>query len=311
MPLDGKLVSNVGVLAAVVEAGSFAKAADALGLTPSGVSRAIARLEARIGVRLLDRTTRSLNLTDEGRLFYAGIKPLVLGIEDAVTRTTGSSGAVRGRLRVNADAFTSRLLLSPHLGGFLDLYPEVSLELVARDHLGDLVADGFDVAVRFGEQPSSSLVARKLMDTRMVTVATPAYLKRHGRPAKPDDLANHVCIQVRSPVTGQPIPWQFQRGRKVIEVAISGRLLLSGVDTILGTCLSGSGIAQIKALGIQGLLDEGRLVDLFPDWPDTRLSLYALYPSRHLPAAKVRAFVDFVMAALSPKPGRKPQRSKA
>ena len=113
MALDGRLLSNVSVLAAVVEGGNFARAADALGLTPSGVSRAIARLEARIGVRLLDRTTRSVSLTDEGRSLYANINPLVLGIEDAVTHTSGSSGSVRGRLRVNADAFTSRLLLSP------------------------------------------------------------------------------------------------------------------------------------------------------------------------------------------------------
>ena len=291
------------MLAAVVEGGSFVRAAEALGLTPSGVSRAIARLEARIGVRLLDRTTRSLHLTDEGRLLYANINPLVLGIEDAVTRTAGSAGSVRGRLRVNTDAFTSRLLLSPHIGRFLDLYAELSLELIARDQLGDLVAEGFDIAVRFGEPPSSSLVARKLLDTRIVTVATPSYLKRHGRPAKPADLANHVCIQVRSPLTGQPFPWEFQRGRRVIEVPTSGRLLLTDVGTILGTCLSGVGVAQIKALGIQELLDDGKLIDLFPDWPDERFPLYALYPSRHLPAAKVRAFIDFVMAAIEPKAG--------
>src|SRR5882724_1767426 len=149
MTLDGRLLSNLHVLAAVVEGGSFARAADALGLTASGVSRAIARLEARVGVRLLDRTTRSLNLTDEGRVLYANINPLVLGIEDAVTRAAGSSGSVRGRLRVNTDAFTSRLLLSPHIRRFLELYPELSLELIARDQLGDLVAEGFDVAVRF------------------------------------------------------------------------------------------------------------------------------------------------------------------
>ena len=303
MALDGRVLSNVSVLAAVVEGGSFARAAEVLGLTPSGVSRAIARLEARIGVRLLDRTTRSLHLTDEGRLLYANINPLVLGIEDAVTRTAGSAGSVRGRLRVNTDAFTSRLLLSPHIGRFLDLYAELSLELIARDQLGDLVAEGFDVAVRFGEPPSSSLVARKLLDTRIVTVATPSYLKRHGRPAKPADLANHVCIQVRSPLTGQPFPWEFQRGRRVIEVPTSGRLLLTDVGTILGTCLSGVGVAQIKALGIQELLDDGKLIDLFPDWPDERFPLYALYPSRHLPAAKVRAFIDFVMAAIEPKAG--------
>jgi len=303
MALDGRVLSNVSVLAAVVEGGSFVRAAEALGLTPSGVSRAIARLEARIGVRLLDRTTRSLHLTDEGRLLYANINPLVLGIEDAVTRTAGSAGSVRGRLRVNTDAFTSRLLLSPHIGRFLDLYAELSLELIARDQLGDLVAEGFDIAVRFGEPPSSSLVARKLLDTRIVTVATPSYLKRHGRPAKPTDLANHVCIQVRSPLTGQPFPWEFQRGRRVIEVPTSGRLLLTDVGTILGTCLSGVGVAQIKALGIQELLDDGKLIDLFPDWPDERFPLYALYPSRHLPAAKVRAFIDFVMAAIEPKAG--------
>jgi DNA-binding transcriptional LysR family regulator len=303
MALDGRVLSNVNVLAAVVEGGSFARAADALGLTSSGVSRAIARLEARIGVRLLDRTTRSLHLTDEGRLLYANINPLVLGIEDAVTRTAGSAASVRGRLRVNTDAFTSRLLLSPHIGRFLGLYPELSLELIARDQLGDLVADGFDIAVRFGEPPSSSLIARKLLDTRFVTVATPAYLKRHGRPAKPLDLENHVCIQVRNPLTGQPFSWQFHRGRKVVEVHTSGRLLLTDVGTILGTCLAGVGVAQIKALGIRELLDDGKLVDLFPDWPDQRFPLYALYPSRHLPAAKVRAFIDFVMAAIGPQAG--------
>src|SRR5260370_6768318 len=209
MALEGKLLSNLGVLTAVVEGGNFARAAEALGLTPSGVSRAIGRLEARVGVRLLDRTTRSLNLTDEGRLLYANINPLVLGIEDAVTRATGSSGSVRGRLRVNTDAFTSRLLLSPHIGRFLDLYPELSLELIARDQLGDLVAEGFDIAVRFGEPPSSSLVARKLLDTRLVTGATPDYLDRHGRPAKPADLSIQMCIHGRNPVTGRPFPFKF------------------------------------------------------------------------------------------------------
>jgi DNA-binding transcriptional LysR family regulator len=178
----------------------------------------------------------------------------------------------------------------------------VSLELIARDQLGDLVAEGFDIAVRFGEPPSSSLVARKLLETHMVTVAAPAYLKAHGRPQKPSDLVDHVCIQVRSPVTGQPLPWEFQRGRKSIEVPTSGRLLLTEVGTILGTCLSGAGIAQIKALGIRELLADGQLIDLFPDWPDKKYPLYALYPSRHLPAAKVRAFIDFVVQVVGDKP---------
>ena len=291
-------------LTAVIEAGSFARAAEALGLSPSGVSRAITRLEASVGVRLLDRTTRSLGLTDEGRVLYANINPLLLGIEDAVTHASGSAGAVRGRLRVNTDAFTSRLLLSPHLQRFLALYPELSLDLIARDQLGDLVGEGFDVAVRFGEPPSSSLVARKLLDTRIVTAASPAYLAAHGRPSKPSDLARHQCIQVRDPLTGQPYSWEFHKGRQVTCVPTSGRLLLTEVGTILGSCLAGIGIAQIKALGIQAQLDEGTLVDLFPHFPDERFPLFALYPSRHLPAAKVRAFIDFVIEVLAPKRAR-------
>ncbi len=232
----------------------------------------------------------------------------MLGIEDAVTIASGASGTVRGRLRVNTDAFTSRLLLAPHLPRFLALYPELSLELVARDQLGDLVGEGFDIAVRFGEPPSSSLVSRKLMDSRVVTVATPAYLARHGRPAKPMDLVGHACLQVRNPATGQPYAWEFQRGRKLQKVPTTGRLLLTDPGTVLATTLAGICVAQIKAVGIQSQLDSGELVDLFPDWPDERFPLYALYPSRHLPAAKVRAFIDFVIEATAPPPAPSPAR---
>jgi DNA-binding transcriptional LysR family regulator len=178
----------------------------------------------------------------------------------------------------------------------------LTLELIARDQLGDMVGEGFDIAVRFGEPPTSSLVARKLIDSRVVTVATPAYLKKHGRPTKPEDLLNHDCIQVRNPVTGLPYTWEFMRGRKHIKVPTSSRLLVTEVGTILGAALSGIGIAQIKAIGIQDQLDNSKLVDLFPDWAGERLPLYALYPSRHLPAAKVRAFIEFVVEVVGAKP---------
>ncbi|MFZ6647241.1 LysR family transcriptional regulator [Undibacterium sp. TJN25] len=294
MTFDGRVLSNVSVLAAIIEAGSFARAADALGLSPSGVSRAVSRLESRIGVRLLDRTTRSVTLTDEGRRLYEEISPLMTGISDAVTIASGSSVVARGRLRVNVDAFFSRLIFSPHIRRFLEQHPEVSLELITREQLGDLVAEGFDVAVRFGIPPTSSLVARKLLETRIVTVASPDYLQRNGRPEKPADLENHACIQVRDSVSGQPFEWEFRRGRKTVPVKTSGRLLLTDVGTLLNACLSGVGIAQVKAVGVQDLLDQGLLVDLFPDWPDEKFPLYALYPSRNLPAAKVRAFIDFL-----------------
>jgi DNA-binding transcriptional LysR family regulator len=294
MAFDGRLVSNIGVLAAIVEGGSLARAARALGLSPSGVSRALGRLEARIGVRLLDRTTRALALTDEGRRLYAEIGPLLNGIEDIVTQTAGAASAVRGRLRVNVDPFFSRLLLAPHVGRFLDRYPEITLELISRDQLGDLVGEGFDVAVRFGDPPASSLVTRKLLETRTATLAAPAYLARRGRPAHPADLEHHACIQVLHAQTGEPLPWTFRKDGEAFTVPTSGRLLVTEFGAMLGACLSGVGVARVKAIGVQDLIDRGELVDLFPDWPGETFPLYALYPSRHLPAAKVRAFIDFV-----------------
>ena len=300
MAFDGRVISNIGVLAAIVEGGSFARASEALGLSRSGVSRAVARLEARVGVRLLDRTTRAVALTDEGRRLYSEVGPLLTGIEDAVTVTSGSSVAVRGRLRVNVDAFFSGLLLAPHVCEFLALYSDLALELVAKDQLGDLVGDGFDVAVRFGTPPASSLVARKLLETRMVTVASRAYLEAHGRPAAPSDLVNHTCIQVRNSLTGQPIQeWQFRRPGKVVQVKTTGRLMVAEFGTMLGACLGGFGIARVKAIGVRSFIEQGALVELLSDWLGESFPLYALYPSSHLPAAKVRAFIDFVQSRVA------------
>jgi DNA-binding transcriptional LysR family regulator len=292
---DGRILSGVGVLAAVVEGGSFVRAAEALGLTQPAVSRAIARLEARIGVRLLNRTTRSVTLTPEGRGLYEEISPLLAGIGDAVTLVAGSSAAVRGRLRVNMDPYVGSLLLAPHLGRLLERYPELSLELITRAELGDLVAEGFHIAVRFGEQPPSSMVARKLLETRILTVAAPTYLEKHGRPVTPADLVHHTCIQFQDPVARQPFEWEFRRGHRILPVKTIGRLLLTDVRTMLGACLAGAGVAQVLALGVQEHLNQGTLVELFPDWPDERFPLYALYPSRRLPPARLRAFIEFIL----------------
>jgi DNA-binding transcriptional LysR family regulator len=276
------------------------KAAEALGVTQSAVSRAVSRLETRLGIRLLHRTTRSVKLTAEGQRFYEEIAPMLSGIRDAVTSATGAAAVVSGRLRVNIDPFVSRLLLAPQIGSFLNRYPELSLELITRDSLGDLIGEGFDVAVRFGDPPTSSLVVRKVLETRILTVAAPRYIERHGRPTKPSELSRHHCIQFRNPGTGQPFEWEFHRGRKIVPVKTSGRLLLTDVGAMLGACIAGAGIAQVMALGIQDLLDGGQLVELFPDWPNEKFPLFALYPSRTLPPAKLRAFLDFVWKVALP-----------
>ncbi|MFP3543095.1 LysR family transcriptional regulator [Rhizobium sp. SIMBA_035] len=292
--LDGRLLNGVSVLAAVVESGSFARAAEALGLTASGVSRAVSRLEGRIGVRLLDRTTRSLRLTDDGARFYEQVVPLLGGIEEAASYAAGTAQAVRGRLRVNADPYFSRLILAPELGTFLDRYPDLRLEIITRNEIGDLVADGMDVAVRFGEIPArSALISRQLFRTRVITVAAPAYLERYGRPRLPADLADHTCIQYQDPLTGKPFEWELRRGEEVVPIATRGRILVNDAGTTLATCLAGIGIAQVFSLGMKPYLDSGQLVDLYPDWPGETFPLHCFYPSRHHVPAKVRAFIDF------------------
>ncbi|HEX7815181.1 MAG TPA: LysR family transcriptional regulator [Dyella sp.] len=296
MAFDGRVISNIGVLAAIIEGGSFSRAAEALGLSPSGVSRAVARLENRVGVRLLNRNTRSVTLTDEGRRFFEHVSPLLDGIENAVIQTAGTAQAVRGRLRVNVDAYFSRMMLAPQIARFMTLHPDIALELVVKDQLGDLVSEGFDLAIRFGTPPDSTLIARKLLDTHTMTVAAPAYLKKHGTPTHPDQLANHACILVRNSLNGQLLQsWRYQRQRKTISVDVHGRLVVNEAGTLLGACLAAAGIARMKAIGVRDLLASGALVELLDDWHGERFPLYALYPSRHLPAAKVRAFIDFTM----------------
>ena len=308
MAFDSKLLSGLTVLIAVVEAGTIARAAEAMGLSPSGVSRAVLRLEQRVGARLLARTTRSLSLTDEGRRFYEQVGPHLAGIEEAAIAASGSANKVLGRLRVNIDPYFARIVLSAHLAAFLTRYPDVSVELIMRDSVGDLVADGFDLALRFGEPPVGSLVARKLIETRVLTVASPSYIKTHGRPRHPKDVEACDCIDFYDAANARPYDWEVRRRKEVIPLKIKGRLLVSDSGTLIGACEAGAGIAQILELGCRHLLDSGRLVELFPEWSDERFPLYAIYPSRLHRAAKVRVFIEFcleIMAAESRGAGRK------
>lgn len=295
MGLDGRLLSGVTVLMAVVEARTIARAAEALGLSPSGVSRALSRLEQRVGARLLARTTRSLSLTDEGRRFYEQVGPHLAGIEEAAMEAAGSASKVRGRLRVNLDPFFSRIVLSRHLAAFLARYPDLSVELIMRDSVGDLVADGFDLALRFGEPPVGSFVARKLLETRVLTVASPSYIKAHGRPRHPKEIEQRDCIDFYDAANARPYDWEMRRKKEVLPLRIGARLLVSDAGTLIGACEAGAGIAQLLEIGCAELLRAGRLVELFPEWSEERFSLYAIYPSRLHRAAKVRAFIEFCL----------------
>jgi DNA-binding transcriptional LysR family regulator len=293
MAFDGRILSGVSVLAAVVEGGSFVKAAELIGISDSGVSRAIGRLETRLGIRLLDRTTRAVTLTDEGRRFYEEVKPHLNAIEDAATIASGASSAVRGRLRVDIDPFFLPQVLAGRLGAFCERHPELTIEFVTSQHVGDLVSEGIDLAIRFGQSRRSTLVSRKLIEAPILTVASPRYLKRHGKPKHPLELTRHRCLQFVDPHSGRPYDWAFMRGDETIDVPVSGPLTFTDPNSMLQECLAGTGIAQIIGWGFGALLERGKLVDLFQNWHGERFPLFAYHPSRAHPPAKVRAFIDF------------------
>jgi DNA-binding transcriptional LysR family regulator len=293
MSFDARILTGVGVLATVTEVGNFARAAEVLGLTPSGVSRAVARLEARIGVRLFDRTPRSVTLTEEGRRFHAQVIPLLAGIEEAATEAAGAAAAVSGKLRVNVDPWFSRMVLAPKLPRFLAQYPLLSLDLIVSNHREEMMA-GADVAVRFGPAEGASLIARMLLETRVLTCAAPDYLDRHGVPATPHDLLNHETILFRDPQTGLPFAWGFAQDGEEFDVAVRGRITTDDPSTAIEACVAGHGIFQSLELGLDHWLERGELVRILVDWSDEIYPLYAYHPSRHLPPVKVRAFLNFV-----------------
>jgi DNA-binding transcriptional LysR family regulator len=303
--IDSRLVGGLVVLAAVADAHGFGRAARRLGMTQSGVSKAIAKLESRLGARLVHRTSRAVELTEEGRALYERVVRHLAGISEAAAETSKSREAVRGRLRVNVDPLFSRMVLSPNLSAFLLQNPGLELRIETRDRIADLVSDGFDLAVRFGEPAPSALIARRLLDARILTVASPAYVDRHDRPGHPQELASdaHQCILAIDTSTGRLYDWEFRRGSEVISVAVNGRLTVTDSGTKLGACLAGFGVAQVINLGLEHHLKSGALINLFPDWPDERFPLFVYYASRNYVPAKVRTFIDFIKDSLDTKTG--------
>jgi DNA-binding transcriptional LysR family regulator len=293
MSFDTRLLTGAGVLAAVTETGNFARAAEMLGLTPSGVSRAVARLETRVGVRLFNRNPREVTLTEEGRRFHTQVIPLLAGLEEAAADAAGTATVVSGRLRVSVDPWFARMVLAPKLQQFMARYPLLSVDLMTSNYREEMMT-GVDVAVRFGPPDSSSLIARKLLETSILTCAAPSYLEKHGEPTTPHDLVHHELLLFRDPQTGRAFPWEFHRGGKIIQINATGRLMMDDPSAAVAACVAGQGVFQKLAIGLQPLLSTGELVQILSRWSDERYPLYAYHPSRHLPPAKVRAFLDFV-----------------
>jgi DNA-binding transcriptional LysR family regulator len=283
---------------AVVEAGSFvAAAAGVLGLSKAAVSRQVAELEHRLGARLLHRTTRRLSLTDDGQLFYGRAKELLAAIDEAESEIASRSGEPSGLLRINAPLTFGVLHLAPLWGRFADAHPKVALEIDLSDRIVDLVEEGYDLAVRITNLPSSQLVSRQLASSRMVLCASPEYIARHGAPAHPDDLTAHRVISYSYWSTRDE--WRFSGPDGEVRVRTQPRIHANNGDTCRAAALDHQGIILQPDFLVGDDLRQGTLVELLPDYASLTIGIHAVYPSRKYLPIKTRRMVDFLVAAFA------------
>jgi len=279
-------------LAAVVDAGSFVGAADELDISKAAISRQVADLEARLGVRLLNRTTRRLSLTEDGEVFYSRAKELLGSLEEMEAEVAARRGQAVGVLKVTAPVSFGLLQLAPKWPGFMAKHPQVRLEVMLADRFVDLVEEGVDLAVRIARLESSSLVSRKLSSTRLVLCASPKYLKKHGRPRHPADLARHAVIAYSLLSVGDD--WQFTGPEGLVQVRVEPRMRTNSGDTCRAAALGHEGIVLEPSFMVADDIAAGTLVQLLPEYRSLELGIYAVYPSRKFVAPKVRALIDYL-----------------
>ncbi len=281
----------------VVERGSFAAAAGDLGITPSALSKLVSRIEDRLGVRLLTRTTRRLMLTAEGELFVARSRDILASIEAAEAEVTAASRTPRGHLRISVGTTYARQILAA-LPDFLARYPEITVELLVSDRQVDLVAEQVDLAIRSGWLGDSTLVARKLHDAKRLICASPHYLEKHGSPRVPADLLRHNCLTLAG--FGQFNEWPFHTSEGINRLAVSGSLATDNADVLLDATVAGLGIARLADFVVARARQEGALVPLLED---THLSEpfpvhVVTVPGRHR-TPRVKAFTEFMAAQMA------------
>jgi DNA-binding transcriptional LysR family regulator len=285
---------------AVVEAGSFVGAADATGMSKAAVSRHVGELEQRLGVRLLQRTTRRLSLTDEGRIFFERARDLLSALDEAESELTSRSGEASGRIRINAPVTFGVLHLAPLWGPFLAANARVALDITLSDRLVDLVEEGYDAAIRVATMPDSMLVSRKLASTRMVLCASPRYLKRHGKPKHPHELTGHSVIAYTYFSSGDE--WRFTGAKGPVTVRTRSRIYANNGDTCRRAALAHQGVILQPDFLVGDDLRRGDLVELMPAYRAGELDIHVVWPSRkHLPL-KTRRLIDFLVEAFREPP---------
>jgi DNA-binding transcriptional LysR family regulator len=290
--------SAMQTYAKVVELGSFAAAAEKLGEARSVVTRQIAFLERKYGVRLLNRTTRKLSLTDAGQAFYDRIRPILAEVHELELALQTEDRHPTGRLRVSAPVSFGILHLGPAIAEYLQAFPEVFIDLDLNDRVVDLIEEGYDVAIRIGALQDSTLVARALAPQELIACAAPSYLDRHGAPKRPEDLKAHRCLQYAYMSSGNE--WRFQKDGKIHAVRVAASLRANNGDVLRTAALAGHGIILQPGFLIGADIDAGRLVPLLTDYQHPPINMYAVYPHRRYLSAKVRTFVDFLEDRFSP-----------
>jgi LysR family transcriptional regulator for bpeEF and oprC len=287
-------IQSMRMFARVVEAGSFTKAAESLDVLKGTVTKQVQHLEARLRIKLLNRTTRIVTVTAEGAAYYERAVRLLAELDDIEASMNNAQASPKGRLRVDVGASVARRIIIPALRGFYERYPDIQLDLGVGDRTVDLIADNIDCVVRGGELTEHSLVARRIGTLSFVTVAAPAYLERHGVPAHPLDLERgHRSLHFFSARSGRQFGHHFWRDGEHIEVAGHYQLSLNESNAHVSALAAGLGIAQTASFEAQPCIDMGDLMRVLPDWDGPTLPVYVVYPpNRHL-SVKVRAFVDW------------------
>jgi DNA-binding transcriptional LysR family regulator len=292
---DDIQLGSIELFCLAAEAGSFTAAALAAGVTPAAVSRSISRLEERLGVRMFVRTTRSIRLTDSGRLYFEQCNQALAQLIEAERQVSGQQLKPSGTLRMSIPTTYGHHRILPLLPEFRRRYPQVTVDINLSNRNIDFVAEGYDMAIRVRTQPDSTLIARKLEDGALVLVATPDYLKRAGIPQTLDDLANHDCIQYELPSNGRRIPWLFQENEQLRDILAEGGYCCS--DDVLGgvtLAKSGAGLFQAYRFVVDKELRDGTLVEVLQANAGRSRPFTLLYPSnRHVPL-RLRAFIDYL-----------------
>ena len=282
----------------VAESGSFTHAADTLQMPRSTVSTAVQELENRLGTRLLARTTRSVRLTDDGRMFQQTALRLLGDFEDAENQFRLYSSQTRGHVKVNLPSRIGRLIVAPALPEFLDRYPGLDIELGMTDRSINLAEDGTDCVLRVGPLQDSSLIGRKLGLLPVFNVASPSYLAQHGTPQTPADLSAHQAVLYASPTTGRIEDWEWEHDGREDSRPVRGRVTVNSAEGAVACCLAGLGLAQLPAYDVLPHIRRGELVDILPQWRAAPLPMTLLYPHRTHLSRRLEVFTDWLTGLL-------------